>query len=176
MKVIVIDIQKGITDERLYDFAGFIKNVTSIIDAARKNNVEVIYVQHDDGPGTGFSFGDKDFEIADQVAPKENEKIFIKTINSCFGNNDLANYLRESREKDLMIVGLQTNFCIDASVKSAFERGYKVIIPKGTNSTFDNDYMDRETTYKYYNDMMWPERFASCISVDDAIKMIEDLR
>ena len=176
MKLIVIDVQKGITDERLYDFDGFIKNVTSIIDAARKNNVEVIYVQHDDGPGTGFSFGDKDFEIADQVAPKENEKIFIKTINSCFGNNDLANYLRESREKDLMIVGLQTNFCIDASVKSAFERGYKVIIPKGTNSTFDNDYMDRETTYKYYNDMMWPERFASCISVDDAIKMIEDLR
>ena len=176
MKLIVIDIQKGITDERLYDFDGFIRNVTNIIDAARKNNVEVIYVQHDDGPGTGFSFGDKDFEIADQVAPKENEKIFIKTINSCFGNNDLANYLRESREKDLMIVELQTNFCIDASVKSAFERGYKVIIPKGTNSTFDNDYMDRETTYKYYNDMMWPERFASCISVDDAIKMIEDLR
>ena len=175
MKLIVIDIQKGITDERLYDFDGFIRNVTNIIDAARKNNVEVIYVQHDDGPGTGFSFGDKDFEIADQVAPKENEKIFIKTINSCFGNNDLADYLRESREKDLMIVGLQTNFCIDASVKSAFERGYKVLIPKGTNSTFDNDYMDRETTYKYYNDMMWPERFASCISVDDAIKMIEDL-
>ena len=176
MKLIVIDVQKGITDERLYDFDGFIKNVTSIIDAARKNNVEIIYVQHDDGPGTGFSFGDKDFEIADQVAPKENEKIFIKTINSCFGNNDLANYLRESKEKDLMIVGLQTNFCIDASVKSAFERGYKVIVPKGTNSTFDNDYMDRETTYKYYNDMMWPERFASCISVDEAIKMIEDLR
>ena len=176
MKLIVIDVQKGITDERLYDFDRFIKNVTNIIDAARKNNVEVIYVQHDDGPGTGFSFGDKDFEIADQVALKENEKIFIKTINSCFGNNDLANYLRESKEKDLMIVGLQTNFCVDASVKSAFERGYKVIVPKGTNSTFDNDYMDRETTYKYYNDMMWPERFASCISVDDAIKMIEDLR
>ena len=176
MKLIVIDVQKGITDERLYDFDGFIRNVTNIIDAARKNNVEVIYVQHDDGPGTGFSFGDKDFEIADQEAPKENEKIFIKTINSCFGYNDLANYLRESKEKDLMIVGLQTNFCVDASVKSAFERGYKVIVPKGTNSTFDNDYMDRETTYKYYNDMMWPERFASCISVDDAIKMIEDLR
>ena len=176
MKLIVIDVQKGITDERLYNFDGFIRNVTNIIDAARKNNVEVIYVQHDDGPGTGFSFGDKDFEIADQVAPKENEKIFIKTINSCFGNNDLANYLRESKEKDLMIVGLQTNFCVDASVKSAFERGYKVIVPKGTNSTFDNDYMDRETTYKYYNDMMWPERFASCIAVDDAIKMIEDLR
>ena len=73
----------------------------------------------------------------------------------------------------MMIVGLQTNFCIDASVKSAFERGYKIIIPKGTNSTFDNDYMDSETTYKYYNEMMWPKRFASCISVEDAIKMME---
>ena len=71
-----------------------------------------------------------------------------------------------------MIVGLQTNFCIDATVKSAFERGFNVIVPQGTNSTFDNDYMDGETTYRYYNEMMWPKRFASCISVDEEIKMI----
>ena len=61
---------------------------------------------------------------------------------------------------------------IDASVKSAFERGYRVIIPKGTNSTFDNDYMDGETTYKYYNEMMWPKRFADCISLEEAIEML----
>lgn len=73
-----------------------------------------------------------------------------------------------------MIVGLQTNFCIDASINSAFERGYKVIVPKGTNSTFDNDYMDKETTYKYYNDMMWPGRFADCISVEDAIGLLSN--
>ena len=173
MKLIVVDIQKGITDERLYNFDVFIKNVTNIIDAARKNDVEVIYVQHDDGPGTGFSVGDVEFEIADLVAPIENEKIFIKTINSCFGNSDFVDYLKQSGDMDLMVVGLQTNYCIDATVKSAFERGYNVIVPNGTNSTFDNDYMDGETTYKYYNDMMWPERFAKCISVDDSIKMME---
>lgn len=173
MKLIVIDIQKGITDERLYDFEGFIKNVTSIIEVARKNSIEVIYVQHDDGPGTGFSIGDEDFEIADQIAPKAGDKIFVKEINSCFGNKDLATYLDKQNDKVLMIVGLQTNFCIDASVKSAFERGYRVIIPNGTNSTFDNDYMDGETTYKYYNEMMWSERFADCISLEEAIKMME---
>lgn len=96
--------------------------MTSIIDAARKNSVEVIYVQHDDGPGTGFSIGDIDFEIADQVAPEAGEKIFVKEINSCFGNKELATYLDKQKDKVLMIVGLQTNFCIDASVKSAFER------------------------------------------------------
>ena len=173
MNLIVIDIQKGITDERLYDFDGFIKNVTNIIDTARKNGVELIYVQHDDGPGTGFSVGDKDFEIAEQVAPIAGEKIFVKEINSFFGNKELTEYLEKEDDKDVMIVGLQTNFCIDASVKSAFERGFRVIIPEGTNSTFDNGYMDAETTYRYYNEMMWPKRFAECVSLEDAIGMLE---
>ena len=68
-------------------------------------------------------------------------------------------------------MGLQTNFCIDATVKSAFERGYKVIVPQGANSTFDNYYMTGEETYKYYNDMMWPKRFAICVSVDELKKV-----
>ncbi len=173
MILLVVDVQKGITDNRLYAYDAFISNIKKLIDSARKNNVEVIYVQHDDGPGTGFSIGDKDFEIADQVVPGKDEKVFIKIINSCFGNADLAEYLKQSGEKELMVIGLQTNFCIDATVKSAFERGYKVIIPEGTNSTFDNDYMDAETTYKYYNEMMWPKRFAECVTMENAIDMIE---
>ena len=171
MKLHVIDIQKGITDNRLFNFEVFIDNTTRIINAARDNQIEVIYFQHDDGPGTGFSIGDEDFEIAEQVIPKEGEKIFIKNINSCFGNKDFTDYVKD--DNTLMIVGLQTNFCIDATVKSAFERGYKVIVPQGANSTFDNDYMTGEETYKYYNDMMWSKRFATCVSVDEAIKLME---
>lgn len=170
MKLLVIDIQKGITDERLYNFEAFISSVTTLISAARENGVEVIYVQHDDGPGTGFSAGDEDYEIAPQVAPLKGEKIYCKTINSCFGNKEFAAYLED--EDTLMIVGLQTNFCIDATIKSAFERGYKVLVPQDANSTFDNDYMDRETTYRYYNEMMWPKRFAECITVDEAVRKL----
>lgn len=174
MRLLVIDIQKGITDERLYNFKSFIENTIRIISTARKYNIEVIYFQHDDGPGTGFSNGDEDFEIATQVLPINGEKVFRKDINSCFGNKEFVDYLKEVNEDTLMIVGLQTNFCIDATVKSAFERGYKVIIPKNTNSTFDNEYMDGETTYKYYNDMMWPKRFAECISTDEAIDLLSN--
>ena len=172
MKLLVIDVQKGITDERLYDYKGFLENTRRIIEAARQNQIEVIYVQHDDGPGSGFSKGDSDFEVADQIAPKPGEKAFTKTINSCFGNKELVHYLKSEKEGTLMIVGLQTNFCIDATIKSAFDRGYRVIVPNGTNSTFDNDYMDKETTYRYYNEMMWPKRFADCISLDEAIAMM----
>ena len=176
MVLLVIDIQKGIADHRLYNFEDFISNTKKIIAAARENNIEIIYVQHDDGPGTGFSVGDADFEIADQVAPEKSDKVYIKVINSCFGNRELSAYLQGLKEKSLMIVGLQTNFCIDASVKSAFEKGFRVIIPEGTNSTFDNAYMDAGTTYRYYNEMMWPERFAQCVSVEEAIAMMKQIR
>ena len=54
MKLLVIDIQKGITDSRLFNFDEFIDNTSRIIQAARDNQIEVIYFQHDDGPGTGF--------------------------------------------------------------------------------------------------------------------------
>ena len=172
MIVLVVDVQKGITDERLYAFETFIDRTARLIGTARKNDVEVIYFQHDDGPGTGFSVGDEAFEIAGQVAPRKAEKIFIKTINSCFGNKAFAEYMERQEDKRLMIIGLQTNFCIDATVKSAFERGYRVIIPKGTNSTFDNEYMSGETTCRYYNEFMWPGRFAECIPFEEAVRMI----
>lgn len=172
MTLLVIDIQKGITDERLYNFEEFISNTKNIIEAARNKGVEIIYVQHDDGLGTGFSIGDEEFEIATEVAPIGGEKIFYKTVNSSFGNKELAAYLEEKEESQLIIVGLQTNFCIDATIKSAFDRGYEVIIPAGCNSTFDNEYMSAEATYQYYNQMMWPERFGKCVTVKEAIDLM----
>lgn len=52
----------------------------------------------------------------------------------------------------------------------AFEMGLKVIIPEGTNTTFDNPYMDKEKTCKYYNEFMWSDLFAECISVEETIQ------
>ena len=173
MKLIVIDMQKALMDDELYNRDGLLKNVASIIAAARENGVEVIYVQHDAGPGTGFSVGDEAFEIADEVAPQAGEKVFVKTINSCFGNKDFTAYLEAAKDDTLMIVGLQTNFCIDATVKSAFERGYDVIVPEGAHSTFDNPYMTGETTCAYYFNEVWPGLFADCVSMDEALALIQ---
>ena len=155
MILLVIDMQKGIVDEDLYAFDTFMDRTVRLIDAARKNNVEVIFVQHDAGKGSGLSVGDEAFGIIDRIRPMQDEKVFVKTINSCFGNKDFKQYMKSREDKRLMIVGLQTNYCIDATVKSAFERGYEVIIPEGTNSTFDNDYMTGETAVRYYNEDVW---------------------
>ena len=172
MKLIVIDMQKALLDDELYNLNGLLDNVSKLIEAARANRVEVIYVQHDAGEGSGFSVGDEAFEIADEVAPQAGEKVFVKRASSSFTNREFAAYLEKEEGDTLLIVGLQTNFCIDATVKSAFERGYDVFIPEGTNSTFDNDYMTGETTYNYYMNEVWPDLFADCVTLDEALEMI----
>ena len=173
MKLIVMDMQKGILNDELYNCDGVLKNVKRIIDTARDNSVEVIYVQHDDGEGSGFTAGDVDFEIDDEIVPKENEKIFVKTSCSAFTNKDFASYLEKSGDEVLMIVGLMTNFCVDATVKSADERDYGIIVPEGAISTVDNDYMDGKTTCEYYFNEVWQGVFADCVSMDDAIDIIK---
>lgn len=172
MILLVIDMQKGLVDEDLYDYESFTENVKKLIDVARDNNVEVIYFRHDAGPGSGFSAGDESFEIADGFEPAPGEKVFDKTINSCFGNKEFKAYMKKQEDRRLMIVGLQTNYCIDATVKSAFERRYEVIIPEGSNSTFDNNYMTGETTVRYYNEDVWEELVES-VTLDEAIAMMK---
>ena len=117
MVLLVIDVQTGITDERLYRFQQFEENLKNLIDTSRKCGVEVIYVRHDDGPGSGFSKGDADFEIYEGVAPASGEKIFEKNVNSAFHDSTgLDKYLKSKNIKKVITVGLQTDYCIDATV------------------------------------------------------------
>lgn len=174
MVLIVLDTQIWLTNKELYCFDKFINGTKAVIEAARENGVEVIYIQHNNGQGSGFSVGDDGFEIYSEFYPKEGEKRYVKTVSSAFCGTGLKEYLETKGEDTVVIVGLLTNFCVDATVKSAFEMGLKLIIPEGTNSTFDNPYMDKEKTYKYYNEFIWPQRFAECISVEETIKRMEN--
>ena len=173
MVLLVIDMQKGLVSEGLYAFDTFMDRTVRLIDTARKNKVEVIFVRHDAGPDSGMSAGDEDFEIIDEIKPKEGEKVFNKTINSCFGSKAFKEYVEKLEDKRLMIIGLQTNYCIDCTVKSAFERGFEVIIPEGTNSTFDNDYMSGETTVRYYNEDVW-EELVEAVTIEEAAALLEE--
>lgn len=65
MILLVVDVQKLITNDQLYNFSS-INNVKKLIQVARENNIEVIYVRHDEGIGTALTKGEEGFEIYDQ--------------------------------------------------------------------------------------------------------------
>ncbi|NBI11097.1 cysteine hydrolase [Colidextribacter sp. OB.20] len=173
MTLLVIDTQVGITDSRLYRFEALRANIKALIARARERGTEVVYVRHDDGPGTGFSVGDEEFQIFPEFAPLPGEKIFDKTVNSALHPSvGLSKYLADKGEKRLMVVGLQTDFCIDATIKSAFDLGYEIIVPEDTNSTFDNPYLKQETACRYFNDYVWPGRYARCVPMAQALELL----
>lgn len=175
MILLVVDTQKLITNLDLYNFNAFENAVKTLITAARENNVEVIYVRHDDGNGTELTKGTEGFEIYEGFEPKQGEKIFDKTVNSSFKDTGLLEYLKKKDVRTVVVVGLQTDYCIDATIKCGFEHGFKMIVPENANSTFDNAFVTGEQSYKYYNEFMWKGRYAECISVEETIERMKKL-
>lgn len=173
MVLLIVDAQKLIMNEKLYRFEKLVTNIRTLIHTARKNNIEVIYIRHDDGEGKPLTKGMDCFEIYEAFAPNEGEKIFDKTVNSPFRDTGLLEYLKSKGETELIVAGLQTDYCIDATVKCGFEHGFKVYVPTYTNSTFDNAFMTAEETYRYYNEFMWNGRYAECVSMEEMVKRME---
>lgn len=72
-------------------------------------------------------------------------------------------YLEEKNVRTVAVVGLQTDYCIDATIKCGFEHGFKIIVTENANSTFHNAFMTRDQSYRYYNEVMWKGRYPECI-------------
>ena len=173
MILLVVDTQKGCFDERLYAFEKVRDNIKLLISEARENNVEVVYVQHDDGPGEDLDKSTDRYEIYEEFAPRGGERRFEKNVNSSFHPmTGLTEYLQSKGEKDIITVGVSTDYCMDATIKSGFEHGFNIYVPAYTNSTYDNPYFDKETAYKYYNEFMWGRRYAKIITVGEAIELM----
>jgi nicotinamidase-related amidase len=174
MILLVVDTQKGCFNENLYLFETIKKNIKQLISLARENNVEVVYVQHDDGPGTDLDKSADNYEIYEEFAPRDGEKRFEKNVNSAFHPmTGLTEYLQSKGEKDIIAIGVSTDYCMDATVKSGFEKGFNIIIPEYTNSTYDNPYFDKEAAYHYFNDFMWNKRYAKVISFEQAVQLLQ---
>ena len=173
MVLLVVDTQKLLVNSKLYNFENFVTNIKELIDTSRKNNIEVLYVIHDDDVESDLTKGKDGFEVYEAFKPMEQEKVFVKNANSSFRGTGLLEYLREKSEEDIIVVGLQTDKCIDATIKCGFEYGFNMIVPSYANSTVDNEFFSGEQSYKYYNEFMWNGRYAQCISMDKAINMLK---
>lgn len=90
----------------LYNFNAFECAVKSLIAAARENNVEVIYVRHDDGAGAELTKGTLGFEIYEGFDPQPSEKIFDKTVNSSFKGTGLLEYLMAKNVQTVRVLEL----------------------------------------------------------------------
>ena len=55
----------------------------------------------------------------------------------------------------------------DTTRRVAFEKGYKLIMPEETNTTFDNGNLPACEIYKYHNLNIFKDRFSEVKSLDE---------
>lgn len=171
--LMVVDMQNAIIKDHPYNEQNVVQNIKKLIAAARSSNKEIIYVRHDDGVGTDLERGTEGWQIYDEVAPEGDEFIVEKVYNSAFHRTNLHEYLKSKEVNTIVLTGIQTEYCIDATVRSAFDYEYRVIVPEGTNTTYDNEYLTGEKLYEYYNYKIWNKRFAEVIPVDEVIELFK---
>ena len=174
LALLVIDVQNILVHSKPFAIDEIIENIKNLIEVSRENNAEVIYVQHNGKVGSEIEPNSDGWQIYEKIKPNPNEKIFFKNYNSAFKETNLHEYLKSRDINDLIITGMQTDYCIDTTVKVAFEYGFKLIIPEKTNTTFANGNISAEGLYNHYNFNIFNNRFGTVTSIENTIKKIKE--
>ncbi|MDK1385561.1 isochorismatase family protein [Sinorhizobium sp. 8-89] len=143
-----IDLQEEHRHDERYLVEGYdavLRNAARLQDSARRNGIPVFHCAyivdladhvrpfHPIGPDGRSAFSDKDdplTAICPEVAPRASERLLVKNEASAFGKSPLIGELRDAGVQWLVIAGVWTEACVDATVKDAISLGLHVLLVK----------------------------------------------
>jgi nicotinamidase-related amidase len=131
--LILIDLQNDYFPGGRMELEGSIEaghKAGKILAYFRENRLPLIHVQHiSSRPGATFlEAGTPGIEIHESVKPAEGELIVRKHFPNSFRNTSLLEHLRAKNIDSLIITGMMTNMCVDATVRAAFDYEFKSIV------------------------------------------------
>ena len=96
----------------------------------RGNKLQVFHVRHlSTRPGSTFFLpGTRGADIHSAVAPQGGEKVIEKNFPNSFRATELEKGLKGLGVKNLVVAGMMTHMCVDASVRHAADLGYKITL------------------------------------------------
>ncbi|EFL49146.1 isochorismatase hydrolase [Solidesulfovibrio fructosivorans JJ]] len=96
----------------------------------RDKGAPVIHVRHEAArPGATFFLpGSWGAAIHATVAPAPGEPVVTKAFPNSFRETELAARLDAAGAKRLVVCGMMTHMCVDATVRAAFDLGYPVTV------------------------------------------------
>jgi nicotinamidase-related amidase len=144
---VFIDLQEEHRQDRRYLVEGYgevLANVQRLQAAARRNFVPLYHWAYivDTAKARPFhpldadgksAFSDKSdplTEICHEVAPANGEALLIKAEASAFRSGPAARDLKSGGIEWLIVAGVWTEACVDATVKDAVASGFRVLLVK----------------------------------------------
>lgn len=112
-------------------------NAREILQIFREKKLLVVHVRHKSKKG---------FEIHKNVEPVLNEKVITKEEVNSFLRTDLLEYLKTNHINRLVIIGMQTQMCLEAAVRAAHDFGFECIVVQDACATRDVKFGDKTVT------------------------------
>ncbi len=96
----------------------------------RARSEPIVHVQHSwDEPGAAYlKPGTAGFDHDERVAPAGGEPVVIKESPNAFVKTDLEQRLRGDGIDQLVVAGMMTSMCVDATVRAAVDLGFEVTV------------------------------------------------
>jgi len=143
--LLIIDIQNdyfpgGAMTLEGADAAG--QNAAKLLAAFRARQLPIFHMQHlSVRPGATFFIpGTPGAEIHPSVAPAANEKVIEKNYPNSFRETALETRLEAAGTRHLVIAGMMTQMCVDATVRQAFDLGYRITLAADACATRDQSF------------------------------------
>lgn len=139
--LVLIDIQKGFSDSSYWgkrNNADFEIHTRRLLEYYRKNNLEVIHVQHlSTEEHSPLRSGQAGVEFVEGFQPRFGERIFQKSVNSAFIGTNLETYLSSQKIESLTLAGLTSDHCVSTSARMGANLGFRIFIISECVATFD---------------------------------------
>lgn len=148
--LLVIDVQVNLMKDA-YRRDEVLRTIGLLLDRARASATPVVYVQHNDEPGGDLETNTPGWQIHPAVTPHADEVVVQKASPDGFYQTSLQEELQVRGIKRLVVVGGQTEYCVDTTARRAVSQGYDVLLVSDAHTTFDNEILSAEQIIALYN-------------------------
>jgi len=158
--LLIIDMQvmpfiwKDYGGKRLFNEEALLANSGRLIAKARQANAPIYYVMYTEGAGSPRAEGQPLWQVHPALTPQEGDHILVKYHADSFLKTSLATSLHQQGVRELVLCGVQTEFCVDTTCKSAFAHGFGVELAADGHSTYDSDLLPAETIIAHHNHIL----------------------
>ena len=167
--LVVIDIQLGMFDASeeppVPGREGLLQRIRGLIEVAREAGAPVVYVQQCE-PGGPLEEGTETWKMHPRIAPLDGDVIVKKRTPDSFLDTTLKEELVSRNIEELVLAGMQTEFCVDTTCRRAFSLGYDATLVKDAHGTWDKDDLSAEQIIGHHKEVLgsW---FATAVNADE---------
>ena len=152
--LLLIDIQNDYFPGGKMPLEGVISaclNAKELLAVFREHGMAVVHVKHISlREGSKFFLpGTEGVEIHSIIQPLVQETVIAKHYPNCFRETTLLHHLQELQVEHLVVTGMMTHMCVDATVRAAFDLGFTCTVIGDACATKDLEYKGIEVMAEY---------------------------